>query len=73
MEQANQLRRGFIDELGFIENSEIVALEAAVSALSSFVGQALIPVPVLGAVIGNTVGTVMYKAVSSALSRRRRR
>lgn len=68
-EQANQLRRGFIDELGFIENSEIVALEAAVSALSSFVGQALIPVPVLGAVIGNTVGTVMYKAVSSALSK----
>ena len=68
-EQANQLRRGFIDELGFIENSEIVALEAAVSALSSFVGQALIPVPVLGTVIGNTVGTVMYKAVSSALSK----
>jgi hypothetical protein len=69
-EQANKLRRGEIDELKFIENSELVALEAAVSALSSFVGQALIPVPVLGAVIGNTVGTIMYKAVASSLSKR---
>lgn len=69
-EQANKLRRGEIDELEFIQNAEIVSLDAAVSALSSFVGQALIPVPVLGAVIGNTVGTVMYKAASSSLSKR---
>ncbi|MFJ5695952.1 hypothetical protein ACIP9X_19145 [Arthrobacter sp. NPDC093125] len=69
-EQANKLRHGEIDELEFIENSELVALEAAVSALSSFAGQALIPVPVLGAVIGNTVGTIMYRAVASALSKR---
>lgn len=69
-EQANKLRRGEIDELEFIENSELVSLEAAVSALSSFVGQALIPVPVLGAVIGNTVGTIMYKTVASSLSKR---
>ncbi|MEN4448124.1 hypothetical protein [Mycobacterium sp. SM3041] len=69
-EQANRLRRGEIDELEFIENAELLSLEAAVSALSSFVGQALIPIPVLGAVIGNTVGTVMYKAVSSSLSER---
>lgn len=69
-EQANKLRRGEIDELEFIENSEFVALEAAVSALSSFAGQALIPVPVLGAVIGNTVGTLMYSAVASSLSKR---
>ena len=69
-EQANKLRRGEIDELEFIENAELVSLEAAVSALSSFVGQALIPVPVLGAVIGNTIGTIMYKAVSSSLSKR---
>jgi hypothetical protein len=69
-EQANKLRCGEIDQLEFIENSELVALEAAVSALSSFVGQAVIPVPVLGAVIGNTVGTIMYKAVASSLSKR---
>jgi hypothetical protein len=69
-DQANKLRCGEIDQLEFIENSELVALEAAVSALSSFVGQALIPVPVLGAVIGNTVGTIMYKAAASSLSKR---
>ncbi len=69
-EQANKLRRGEIDESEFIENAELVSLEAAISALSSFVGQALIPVPILGAVIGNTVGTVMYQAVSSSLSTR---
>lgn len=69
-ELANKLRRGEIDELEFIENAELVSLEAAVSALSSFIGQALIPVPVLGAVIGNTVGTVMHRAVSSSLSKR---
>ncbi|MFJ6099308.1 hypothetical protein [Williamsia muralis] len=69
-EQANKLRRGEIGEQQFIENAELICLETAVSALSSFAGQALIPVPVLGAVIGNTVGIIMYKAVSSSLSKR---
>lgn len=69
-EQANKLRRGEIDESEFIENSELLSLAAAVSALSSFVGQALIPVPILGAVIGNTVGTIMYRTVASSLSKR---
>ncbi|PPB48379.1 hypothetical protein C4K88_11510 [Arthrobacter pityocampae] len=69
-EQANRLRRGEIDELEFIEDSERLSLEAAVSALSSFVGQALIPVPVLGAVIGNTIGAIMYSTVASSLSNR---
>lgn len=69
-EQANKLRRGEIDEVAFIENAELICLETAISALSSFAGQALIPVPILGAVIGNTVGTIMYKAISSSLSPR---
>ena len=69
-EQAHRLRKGEIVEAEFLENAELVCLEAAVGALSSFVGQALIPVPVLGAVIGNTVGMVLHSAVSSALSQR---
>ncbi|UVJ40559.1 hypothetical protein [Arthrobacter sp. CJ23] len=69
-EQAHKFRNGEIGEFEFIENAELVCLEAAVSALSSFIGQALIPVPVLGAVIGNTVGAVMYRAVSSSLSKK---
>jgi hypothetical protein len=69
-ELANELRRGEIDERQFIENSELVCLDTAVSALSSLIGQTLIPVPVLGAVIGNTIGTVMYQAARSSLSER---
>lgn len=69
-EQANKLRSGEIDEQEFLENAEFVSLEAAVSALSSFIGQAFIPVPVIGAVIGNTIGLLMYRAVSSSLSKR---
>ncbi|MFI6869137.1 hypothetical protein [Nocardia sp. NPDC050406] len=69
-EQANKLRRNDIDELEFIETCELITLEAAVRALSSFIGQATIPIPILGAVIGTTVGTVMYKAVASSLTKR---
>lgn len=54
----------------FIENAELVCLEVGVCALSSAVGQAIIPIPILGAVIGNTVGTIMYNAASSSLSAR---
>jgi len=71
-QQASKLRRGEMTETEFIENAELVCLDAAVSALSSLVGQAFIPVPVLGAVIGNTVGTVMYQATRASLSRRER-
>lgn len=69
-EQAHRFRNGEIGEFEFIENAEIVCLEAAVGALPSFIGQALIPVPVLGAVIGHTVGAVMYQAVASSLSKK---
>lgn len=69
-EQAHKLRLGAIDELEFIENAELISLVASVSALSSVLGQVFVPVPVLGAVIGNTLGTVMYGAVSSSLSHR---
>lgn len=54
-------RANEISELEFYENCEIVCLDAAVSALSSFVGQALVPVPVIGAILGNAVGTLIYQ------------
>ncbi|MFJ4220790.1 hypothetical protein [Curtobacterium luteum] len=69
-ELANRFRRGEIPEVDFIEGAEVVSLEAAISAISSLVGQAIIPIPVLGAVIGNTVGTVMYRTASDGLARR---
>lgn len=67
-EQAHLFRAGSINEESFIENSEIICVDAAVSALSSFAGQVLIPVPILGAVIGNTVGTLIYEAGKEKLS-----
>lgn len=67
-EQAHRLRTGDISEVEFLENAEQVALESAVSALSSMVGQAVIPIPVVGAIVGNTVGMVMYRVATSGLS-----
>jgi len=67
-EQAHLFRKGQLTEQSFIENSEMLCLDASVSALSSFVGQALIPVPILGAVIGNTVGTMIYQVTKDSLS-----
>jgi len=69
-EQAHLLRTGKITQEQFIMNSEILCLDTSVSALSSFIGQALIPVPVLGAVIGNTVGTLLYQVAKDNLSKK---
>lgn len=68
--QAHQYRKGELDEVAFIENSEILCLDAAVSALSSFAGQVTIPIPVIGAVIGNAVGTMLYQIAKDNLSAR---
>ncbi|MDT3843371.1 MAG: hypothetical protein LIV11_02160 [Bacillota bacterium] len=72
-EQAHLLRTGKITQEKFIMNSEILCLDTSVSALSSFIGQALIPVPVLGAVIGNTVGTLLYQVAKDNLSKEEQR
>lgn len=60
-EQAHLFRNGKLSETEFIENSQVLCLDASVSALSSFIGQAIIPVPVIGAVLGNAIGTTLYQ------------
>lgn len=60
-EQVHLFRNGYIDEVQFIENAEMLCLDASVSALSSFVGQVLIPVPIIGAILGNAVGMMIYQ------------
>lgn len=57
----NKYRKHEITEQKMLEDSQIVCLDAAVSALSSLVGQMIIPIPWLGAIIGNVVGTMMYQ------------
>ena len=66
------LRNGVINEVQFIENSEMLCLDAAVSALSSFAGQVLIPIPIVGAVIGNAVGSMFCRIGKDSLSKKER-
>ena len=68
-EQANLFRNGVITENEFLLKSETICLETSISALSSFIGQAVIPIPVLGAVIGNTIGNIMYHSTKDCLSK----
>ena len=71
--QAYLLREEKITEEQFIDNSEMLCLDSAVSGLSSFIGQVVIPVPMLGAIIGNTVGITMYKIAKDGLSDREKK
>ena len=66
--QARLLHQGKISTEDFIINSEIVCLDVTISAISSLIGQVMIPVPVLGAVIGNAVGMFMYGIAKNNLS-----
>lgn len=66
--QARLLQQGKISNEDFIVNSEVVCLDVSVSAISSLLGQVMIPVPILGAVIGNAVGMFMYGIAKDNLS-----
>lgn len=66
--QAYQLQRGNITQEDFIINSEVLCLDISVSAVASLLGQTLIPVPVLGAIIGNVAGMFMYQIAKDHLS-----
>ena len=68
--QAYQLRQGNITQEDFIVNSEVLCLDVSVSAVASLLGQTLIPVPVLGAVIGNVAGMFLYQIAKENLSAR---
>lgn len=67
--QARLLKEGKISNEDFLINSEVVCLDVSVSAISSLMGQVLLPIPVLGAVIGNAVGMFMYGIAKENLSK----
>lgn len=58
---ARKLENNQITKEEFTMNSEVVCLEVGTSALSAMLGQTLIPIPVLGAIVGNTVGMLMLE------------
>ncbi len=68
-QQAYLLKEGKITQEDFLRNSEELCVDVSVSALSSFIGQAVIPVPVVGAVIGNTVGNLIYQTAKESLKK----
>lgn len=67
--QTRLLRQGKISNEDFIVNSEVVCLDVTISAIFSLLGQTAIPIPVLGAVIGNAVGMFMYGIAKNNLSK----
>ena len=68
--QARLLHQGKISNEDFIINSEVVCLDVTISAISSLIGQTMIPIPVLGAVIGNAAGMFMYGIAKNNLSQK---
>lgn len=71
--QANQLRRGQISEDEFVVNSEVLCLDVSVSAVAALMGEVLIPVPVLGAMIGNAAGMFLWQLSKDYLNQREQR
>lgn len=59
--QAKAHSEGKISDEDFLINSEAACLDVTVSAIASGLGQVLIPVPVLGAIVGNVAGTFAYE------------
>ena len=68
--EANKYRNGEISQEEFLWNAEVLCVEVSVSALSSAIGQAVIPIPVLGAVIGNVAGTFLYEIAKDNLNKK---
>ena len=66
--EVNLLRKDNVTEEEFVSHMEDICLDSSVSAISSLIGQAIIPVPVLGALIGNTVGTLMKTTTKQAVN-----
>ena len=67
-QQVHRFRNGEVSELELIENAEIICLDASVSALSTLIGQIVIPVPILGAIIGNSIGMMLYNIGKDAFN-----
>ena len=51
-------------------NSEVLCLDVTVSAMAATLGQAIIPIPVLGALVGNISGMFLYDIAKEYCSER---
>lgn len=64
--QVKALEERRVSEEDFVINCETVCLDVTVSAIASVAGEILIPIPILGAVIGNVAGEFMYELCKKA-------
>ena len=62
-----QYHAGEISGDEFVDMSQMVVLDTAIVGLASMTGQILIPVPVVGALIGSLAGKHVASAISGAL------
>lgn len=67
----NDLRRsyraGSIDQDQFVDLCHVVASEAAIVGIAVVAGQAMIPVPILGAVVGSVAGKIVAASLKGRL------
>ncbi len=68
--QIKVLEEGNISAEDFIINCETICLDVTISAIASVAGQIVIPIPVLGAVMGNIAGEFVYELCKKAGSMR---
>lgn len=66
--EAYKFRKNLITKEEFLLNSQILCVEVSVSALSSMLGHAVIPITILGAVIENNIGTFLYEIAKDNLT-----
>lgn len=59
------LNKGKIDKEEFIELGMVVCAESAIVGFATVAGQATIPVPVLGAVIGSIAGSILANSLGA--------
>ena len=58
---------GTIDSDQFVEMSHIVAMDAAVAGLAVAAGQTLVPIPMLGVLLGSLAGRLVASALKDGL------
>ena len=62
-------RAGDIDNDQFVDYCQVVASEAAIIGLAAAAGQAMIPIPILGAFVGSVAGKIVATALKGRLER----
>lgn len=65
---ASKKRKGEIREIEFLEGIQNACLETSLNVFFTVVGQSIIPIPVLGALIGATAGTLISSVAKNCLN-----